>query len=108
MTAPDRLLAPGYGAWIEDMLSTTRIAVGRTDSAWIDSAWCYHTRAGAEAALAAWDGTGEPDGWHRHPMSDRRRYRCLACSQNVEVVGTTPVPCPTCGAPYEESRGIDR
>jgi hypothetical protein len=27
----------------------------------------------AVAALIAWDGKGEPEGWFRHPMSGRRR-----------------------------------
>ena len=37
--------------------------------------WCYHTELDAARALLAWsgeDGT-EPDGWHRHPDTDRRR-----------------------------------
>lgn len=36
--------------------------------------WCYETQEQAEAALARWDGEGEPDGWHRHPASGRRRH----------------------------------
>lgn len=35
--------------------------------------WCYHDFASALAAFEAWDGTGEPAGWHRHPASGRRR-----------------------------------
>lgn len=35
--------------------------------------YCYLTGTGASAALAAWDGTGDPVGWHRHPKSGRRR-----------------------------------
>lgn len=35
--------------------------------------WCYHSVADALRALNRWDGTGEPDGWHRHPTSGRRR-----------------------------------
>ena len=27
----------------------------------------------AVVALALWDGTGEPEGWMRHPTSGRRR-----------------------------------
>jgi len=37
--------------------------------------WCYHNINQAKAALNAWsgeDGT-EPEGWHRHPSSGRRR-----------------------------------
>lgn len=35
--------------------------------------WCYHDEDVARAALEAWDGQGEPQGWHRHPISGRRR-----------------------------------
>lgn len=39
--------------------------------------WCYADRDGALAALAAFplrpDPRYEPTGWHRHPMSGRRR-----------------------------------
>jgi hypothetical protein len=38
-----------------------------------DDRWCYHSIEAALAAVWAWDGTGEPDGWHRHPDSGRRR-----------------------------------
>lgn len=34
--------------------------------------WCY-AKGKALPALEAWDGTGEPTGWHRHPATDRRR-----------------------------------
>jgi hypothetical protein len=35
--------------------------------------WCYPSYCDAKAALDAWDGEGEPQGWHRHPPSGRRR-----------------------------------
>ncbi|PZU95537.1 MAG: hypothetical protein DI527_00580 [Chelatococcus sp.] len=35
--------------------------------------YCYATFEAAEAAMNAWDGTGDPVGWHRHPLSGRRR-----------------------------------
>jgi len=40
--------------------------------------WCYHTVNDAARALLAWDGKGEPEGWHRHPPSGRRRPEGLA------------------------------
>lgn len=41
----------------------------------IDDRWCYATPAGALEALAAWDAAegGEPEGWHKHPATGRRR-----------------------------------
>ena len=35
--------------------------------------YCYETLEIATAALRAWDGTGDPLGWHRHPRTNRRR-----------------------------------
>jgi hypothetical protein len=38
-----------------------------------DDRWCFHGLDAAKAALDAWDGNGEPVGWHRHPSTGRRR-----------------------------------
>lgn len=35
--------------------------------------WCYHDLPTAIAAATDWRGVGEPVGWHRHPLSGRRR-----------------------------------
>ena len=35
--------------------------------------YCYHDMDSAVEALKKWDGTGDPEGWHRHPSSGRRR-----------------------------------
>jgi len=35
--------------------------------------YCYLTPARALEAMRAWNGEGEPDGWHRHPQTGRRR-----------------------------------
>jgi len=35
--------------------------------------WCYHELVDALGALEDWNGQGEPEGWHRHPLSGRRR-----------------------------------
>ncbi len=52
---------------------THAILVGRIgNSVTYDDRWCYSTRAAAEEALEAWDGRGEPTGWHRHPATGRR------------------------------------
>lgn len=37
-----------------------------------DDRWCFEPGSAA-AALEAWSGEGEPEGWHRHPDSGRRR-----------------------------------
>lgn len=41
-----------------------------------DRRWCYADRAKADAGLAEWasrDFVDSPTGWHREPMSGRRR-----------------------------------
>jgi hypothetical protein len=43
------------------------------DRCTVSDRWCYHSYEDALKAFEAWDGTGEPEGWHRHPMSGRRR-----------------------------------
>jgi hypothetical protein len=61
-------------AAIMPLIYTHAIITGRIgDDACYDDRWCYHGREAAIAALRAWDGTGEPDGWHRHPGTGRRR-----------------------------------
>ncbi|MFP4895671.1 hypothetical protein [Paraburkholderia sp. EG304] len=36
-------------------------------------AFYFHSLEAARTAIDAWDGTGEPQGWFRHPQSGRRR-----------------------------------
>ena len=51
------------------------ITVRLGDMIGLSDRWCYHTLEDARAAMAAWDGAPntEPEGWHRHPHSGRRR-----------------------------------
>jgi hypothetical protein len=70
-----RVLPDGqHWAGVMPLMFTEAIIVGRLgDTRGYENRWCYHTRADAIAALKAWDGRGEPQGWHRHPPSGRRR-----------------------------------
>lgn len=69
-----RLLPEGRWAGIWSQMFSHAVIVGRVGSRLgIDDRWCYHDAATARMALQAWDGTGEPEGWHRHPRSGRRR-----------------------------------
>ena len=59
---------------IYPLMYTHAIITGRTgDRYGYENRWCYHTYAAAKKALDAWSGIGEPEGWHRHPDSGRRR-----------------------------------
>lgn len=61
-------------ACVMPLLFTHAIIVGRiNDFVGYEDRWCFHSRDAALDALDAWDGEGEPEGWHRHPASGRRR-----------------------------------
>lgn len=47
--------------------------------------WCYESYSKAKAALDAWDGAGEPEGWHRHPISGRRRKNGDPLSEYINL-----------------------
>lgn len=63
----------GHEAAIMPLMFTHAIVYGLNHFGYEDR-WCYSTYEKAKAALEAWEGTGEPDGWHRHPKSGRRRH----------------------------------
>lgn len=50
-----------------------------------DDRWCYKTLDVAVAAAWAWDGRGEPEGWHRHPTSGRRRVDGDATQEYINL-----------------------
>lgn len=71
-----RPLFSGSDRWvaIQPLMYTNAIITGRIgDRCNVDDRWCYHDYESALAALERWDGEGEPEGWHRHPSSGRRR-----------------------------------
>jgi hypothetical protein len=66
----------GDGRWaaVQNLMFTAAIMTGQIgDRINIEDRWCYHSHAKAQAALEAWSGVGEPQGWHRHPTTGRRR-----------------------------------
>lgn len=71
---PKPLLArPGHYGCIVRFMFTTGIVTGKIgDRFGYADRWCYRSVDHAKTALDAWDGTGEPTGWHRHPDSGRR------------------------------------
>lgn len=69
-----RPLARGRWTGLMQFMFTWAIILGRMgDEHGYDDRWCYKTQADALRALEAWDGEGEPKGWHRHPLTGRRR-----------------------------------
>lgn len=67
-------LPNGRWAAVWKLMFTHAVVIGTIgDETSIDDRWCYKDYASAKAALDAWNGSGEPEGWHRHPMTGRRR-----------------------------------
>ena len=69
-----RILPDGHRwAAVYQFRFTAAVIVGRIgEIVSYEDRWCYHDEQSAAAALAAWDGSGEPAGWHRHPATGRR------------------------------------
>lgn len=65
----------GIGMWVVPMIFTYRIIMGEIGDMGYSDAWEYHDAASAIAAAKAWDAIRElePEGWHRHIPSNRRR-----------------------------------
>lgn len=69
----------GNGRWagIFQFMFTGAIIVGQIgDKNCYDDRWCYHDTSAARKGLENWIEQrceGEPQGWHRHPLSGRRR-----------------------------------
>lgn len=65
-------LPDGRWAGVQQLLFHWTLHVDISEMGY-DDRWCIETRAQAEEALDAFDGTGEPLHWHRHPPSGVRR-----------------------------------
>ena len=64
------------GVWVMPLMYTSAIITGPVGVATYDDRWCYHDARAALDAARAWGGPwngGEPDGWHRHAATGRRR-----------------------------------
>ena len=48
-----------------------RVIIG--DKASVDDVWGFPSLGAAVAAFLTWDGKGEPEGWDRHPCTNRYR-----------------------------------
>lgn len=80
---PPKIFADGRTAWGVPTLFGGRIALALRPlplALGFADHWCYNSlgsvqdsRAAAVRALQAWDGTGEPAGWMKHPASGRYR-----------------------------------
>ena len=69
------ILADGRYAAVMPLLFTAAIIVGRVGDNGYDNRWCYESQAAAAFALAEWvtNDASEPEGWHRDPVTGRRR-----------------------------------
>jgi hypothetical protein len=85
-TREQQILASGLGLYTDyreyentnaliSQLAFTYAILAEVHEFGYENRWCYSTYDAAKAALDAWtgeDGT-EPQGWHRHPSTGRRR-----------------------------------
>lgn len=67
-----RMLPDGRIIAIRRLLMHWTLLVGLDEFGYAEN-YCFATRDLVESAYKNWDGTGEPEGWHRHPKSGRRR-----------------------------------
>jgi hypothetical protein len=66
-------LPDGRYSAVAPLIATYAIVIGDWgNEQGYNDRWCYHDLNPAIRAFNAWDGTGEPTGWHRHPKSGRR------------------------------------
>jgi hypothetical protein len=80
-----KVIRPGVYACIMPLMFTHAIITGRIgDRMGYDDRWCFSSLAKAQAALDAWDGAGEPQGWHRHPRTGRRRIEGGPATEYVD------------------------
>lgn len=73
--APYTLLGKLPNGWIcgaHRLLMHWTMHIGITEDS-IEDRYCFKTKELAEAAVRDWNGEGDPDGWHRHVSSGRRR-----------------------------------
>eukprot|EP00919_Chromeraceae_sp_WS-2016_P029646 GHVR01070526.1.p1 GENE.GHVR01070526.1~~GHVR01070526.1.p1 ORF type:complete len:113 (-),score=7.57 GHVR01070526.1:128-466(-) len=69
-----RLRGDGLYSAIMPLMFTHAIITGQVgEYNFYTDRWCYGGLEKARAAHDAWDGSGEPEGWHRHPRTGRRR-----------------------------------
>lgn len=69
-----RVFPSGRNAAIRKLLFTYAI-FSDMDEVTVGGRWCYSSYKAAKQALEAWSGEDdtEPQGWHRHPATGRRR-----------------------------------
>lgn len=69
-----KIIADGVYAAIKPLIFHWTLIVGQVgDEFSYSDRWCCADQDKASKALQEWDGIGEPQGWHRHPASGRRR-----------------------------------
>lgn len=71
-------LPDGRAIWAHDLMFHASLIIGPPGVPLYDDRWCYPDLAAAVLAGQAWmlHGGPEPDGWHRHPATGRRRPDC--------------------------------
>lgn len=67
-----RVLPDGRVAGVKRLLFHWTMHVDITEMG-ISEHYCYETADLAIASMESWDGVGDPEHWHKHPKTRRRR-----------------------------------
>ncbi len=67
-----KTLADGRICGVHRLIYHWTMQVGISEFGY-EERYCFATQEMAETAMDAWDGTGDPILWHRHPETGRRR-----------------------------------
>lgn len=83
-----KVLPSGRWAAVIKNKQTGAIIVG-TPAEWaygmFHDRWLYRDTAEAAKALEEWEGAGEPQGWHHHPSTHRRRKEGNPRRESIEL-----------------------
>lgn len=83
-----KVLPNGHWAGVLKNVRTGAIIVG-TPAEWayglFHDRWLYRDTGEAAKALEEWDGTGEPQGWHHHPSTQRRRKEGDSRRESIDL-----------------------
>lgn len=99
MTEPIQVkeMPDGRALFVYRMIFNARLCLGDPEASFYDDFWCYATPEMAVAAGEAWDGEGEPEGWHRSGKSNMRAYECQCGARVEHGADEWPIRCGSCG-----------
>jgi hypothetical protein len=84
-----QIMPDGRYACVMPLLFTHAIIIGDIRGVGPDDRWCYSSLEKAQTALLYWkedfNFEGEPQGWHRHPATGRRRENGDPATETINL-----------------------